>query len=221
MGNSCFCNTNYCIKDIKVNICNEKQSINDITEHILKKEDTIHSKNEKGLTKIKKYFDENEQEIINILNQREKAKKLNKKKRESIASFISNSKYELMLKRLLEQKNIKRNGPKRRETIRKGENIKLLVNEIINENKNEIKKNINLNEQNNLNRNTTLIIKNKINSKMRFSQTIDKKEITNNLNKANKKFYNQNLKNLNTLNEVINEGNMSSGLGKKETNKKD
>ena len=46
------------------------------------------------------------------LNQREKAKKnINKKKRQSMYIVESNNKYELMLKRLLDQKKIQRNGP--------------------------------------------------------------------------------------------------------------
>ena len=220
MGNSCFCISNNYVKDMKINVCLDEQITNLKTEHILNNDETQKNKPEKGLNEIKKYFIENEEEFLNQFNKREKAKKLfNKKKRESLVGCIQDNKYELMLKRLLEQKNIKRNGPKRRETIRKDDKIKSMVNEILIENKNEIKK---AKDNNNdlYRKNSTLIIKNKDQSKMRFSVTIDKTETPDNPNKVKKKLYNQHLKNTNTLNEMINEGNGSSGLGKKETNKK-
>ena len=66
MGNACFCNNlenNF--KGIKINICAAKQSFNEVTEHILNKEEIIMERHEKGINELKKYFDENEQEIIN------------------------------------------------------------------------------------------------------------------------------------------------------------
>ena len=212
MGNSCFCNSaaNY-IKDLKVNVYVEKESVNEITEHNVHKEENTNEKNIKGIVELKKYFDLNDKEIMNILDQKEKVKKnKQKKKRRSVFGPNSDNKYELMLKRLLEQKSIKRKGPKRRETIRKSENIKILVNEILDENKNEIKNNNHLKKL----KSNEILIKNK-NNKVRFSITIDKDVINNINNKLNKKHF----KNVNTLNEFINEGN-SSGFGKKETNKK-
>ena len=217
MGNSCICiNSNNCFKDIKINICADKQSINSITEHVIKKEDNTNEKKEKKITQLKQYFNENEQEILNIiLNQKEKDRKnLKKKKRKSIFdTAFDKNKYELMLKRLLDQKKVKRKGPKRRQTIRKEDIIKPLINEMLKENKNLIINNYNTNGFNKTN--STLIIKNNKNQNMRFSVTIDKEE--NNYNKkSNIKLHY--LQNVNTLNEIINDG--SSGLCKKETNKK-
>ena len=217
MGNYCFCNENHYFKDIKINICLDKQSTNSKTEHILTKEKNINIKGENEIMKLKKYFDENEQEILNNLNKKEKVKK-NFKKRDSMVGALPDNKYELMLKRLLEQKNIKRIGPKRRETIRKEHNIKSMVNDILIENRNEIKNAKGNNDDFNR-KNSTLIIKNKNNSQMRFSITIDKGGLSNNINNVKKKLYHQHLNNANTLNEMINEGINSSGLVKKETNK--
>ena len=218
MGNYCFCNEKNYFKDIKINICLDKQSTNSKTEHILTKEKNINIKGENEIMKLKKYFDENEQEILNNLNKKEKVKK-NFKKRDSMVGALPDNKYELMLKRLLEQKNIKRIGPKRRETIRKENNIKSMVNDILIENRNEIK-NAKDNNPDFNRKNNTLIIKNKNNSQMRFSITIDKGGLSNNINNVKKKLYHQHLNNANTLNEMINEGNNSSVIGKKETNKK-
>ena len=216
MGNSCFCSANNYFKDIKINICLDKQSTNSKTEHILTKEKNINIKGEKGILELKKYFDENEQEILNNLNKKEKVKK-NFKKRDSMVGALPDNKYELMLKRLLDQKNIKRIGPKRRETIRKENNIKSMVNDILIENRNEIK-NAKGNNADFNRKNSTLIIKN--NSQVRFSITIDKGGLSKNISKVKKKLNHQHLNNVNTLNEMINEGINSSGLVKKETNKK-
>ncbi len=216
MGNYCFCNEKNYFKDIKINICLDKQSTNSKTEHILTKEKNINIKGENEIMKLKKYFDENEQEILNNLNKKEKVKK-NFKKRDSMVGALPDNKYELMLKRLLEQKNIKRIGPKRRETIRKENNIKSMVNDILIENRNEIK-NAKGNNADFNRKNSTLIIKN--NSQVRFSITIDKGGLSKNISKVKKKLNHQHLNNVNTLNEMINEGINSSGLVKKETNKK-
>ena len=218
MGNSCFCSANNYFKDIKINICLDKQSTNSKAEHILYKDKNINIKGEKGILELKKYFDENEQEILNNLYKKEKVKKFFKK-RDSMVGALPDNKYELMLKRLLDQKNIKRIGPKRRETIRNEDNIKSIVNDILIENRNEIK-NAKDNNPDFNRKNSTLIIKNKNNSQMRFSITIDKGGLSNNINNVKKKLYHQHLNNANTLNEMINEGNNSSVIGKKETNKK-
>ena len=216
MGNYCFCNEKNYFKDIKINICLDKQSINSKAEHILYKDKNINIKGEKGILELKKYFDENEQEILNNLYKKEKVKK-NFKKRDSMVGALPDNKYELMLKRLLEQKNIKRIGPKRRETIRNEDNIKSIVNDILIENRNEIK-NAKGNNADFNRKNSTLIIKN--NSQVRFSITIDKGGLSKNISKVKKKLNHQHLNNVNTLNEMINEGINSSGLVKKETNKK-
>ena len=186
MGNYCFCNEKNYFKDIKINICLDKQSTNSKTEHILTKEKNINIKGENEIMKLKKYFDENEQEILNNLNKKEKVKK-NFKKRDSMVGALPDNKYELMLKRLLEQKNIKRIGPKRRETIRKENNIKSIVNDILIENRNEIK-NAKDNNPDFNRKNSTLIIKNKNNSQMRFSITIDKGGLSNNINNVKKNY---------------------------------
>jgi hypothetical protein len=224
MGNACFCSKNHLIRDIKVDICLDRESFNLATEQVLINEDNMEEKHGKGILELKKYFDENEKEILNNLNKKEKAKKRNKK-RQSIIGIINDNKYELMLKRLLEQKNKKRNGPKRRETNRKEDNIKVLVNEVLMEKNNKVINNKNSKLKNNveINRNSSLIIKDKNNKNIRLSVTTDKNELANNLNnyQVKKKLHQQYLKNINTLNEMINEGTLSSGLCKKETNKKE
>ena len=103
-----------------------------------------------------------------------------------------------MLKRLLEQQNIKKIGPKRRETIRKdGDNIKDMVKNLLIENKNDI-----LNSKNNK-ENNTLLIKKAYNKKGRFSVTLDRNIFfMNNLNSNKKKFQEQYFNNRNTISEV-------------------
>ncbi len=226
MGNGCLCNNNHFIKDLKADICLDKEIFNLATEQVLIKDDNIDEKRGKGIMELKKYFDENEKEILNNLNKKEKAKKVfRNKKRKSIIGMMNDNKYELMLKRLLEQKNIKRNGPKRRETIREEKKIKALVNEVLLDNKNIVikSKKSNIKKNIELNRNNSIIIKDRNNKKIRLSVTIDKNELANNINniKVKKKLHHQYLKNKNTLNEMIFEGILSSGLCKKETNKKE
>ena len=103
-----------------------------------------------------------------------------------------------MLKRLLEQQNIKKIGPKRRETIRKdGDNIKDMVKNLLIENKNDILKSKS-NKENN-----TFLIKKAYNKKGRFSVTLDRNILfMNNLNSNKKKFQEQYFNNRNTINEV-------------------
>ena len=127
MGNACFCSKNHLIRDIKVDICLDRESFNLATEQVLINEDNMEEKHGKGILELKKYFDENEKEILNNLNKREKAKKIFRNKKGESRIGMMNDNYELMLKRLLEQKNIIRNGPKRRETIRQEDRIKILV----------------------------------------------------------------------------------------------
>jgi hypothetical protein len=198
-----------------------------ITEKVLSKGDTSNQKQEIGINKLKKYFDESDSLI-----EKEKLRKyMFRKKRETILGTTIDIKYEIMLKRLLDQKNIKRKGPKRRKTIRNNENdIKKMVDEVIMENKNENKNENNKKEENKF-LNTTLIIKNKNNSKKKQSTSIiitknEKKDrLINNINnRINRKLKKKQLKSAKTLNgnciENINEGNGSSLLYKKETNKK-
>lgn len=225
MGNSCFCNTYSFIYDSRINICFENDSMIGLTEKVLSKENANNQKQEIGISKLKKYFDEND----SLIEKERLRKYMFKKKRETILGTTIDIKYEIMLRRLLDQKNIKRKGPKRRKTIRNGENeIKKIVDEVIMENKNENK--YNKKEENKL-LNATLIIKNKNNSKKKQSTSIiitknEKKDrlISNINNRINRKLKKNQLKNAKTINgnsiDNINEGNGSSLLYKKETNKK-
>ena len=72
------------------------------------------------MNEIINYFNEGEKEILDNIKKREKVKKIpQNKKLDQTINAKDDNKYELMLKRLLEQQNIKKIGPKRRETIRK------------------------------------------------------------------------------------------------------
>ena len=113
------------------------------------------------------------------------------------------NKYELILKRLLEQQNIKKIGPKRRETIRfeGGDDIKEMVKNLLKENKKDILSKKSETENNNI------LLKKQFQKKGRFSVTIDKNTLlTNNVNNK-KKFQEQYLNNRNTICEVIAESN--------------
>ena len=227
MGNSCFCTTNNFFNNPRINICFENDSMIGITEKVLSKGDTDNQKQEVGINKLRKYFDESD----NLIEKEKLRKYMFRKKRETILGTTIDIKYEIMLKRLLDQKSIKRKGPKRRKTIRSDENeIKKNIDEVIKENKNEKKNSNNKKEENKL-LNATLIIKKNNNSKKKQSTSIiitknEKKDrLINNINnRINRKLKKKQLKNANTLNgnciENINEGNASSLLYKKETNKK-
>ena len=103
-----------------------------------------------------------------------------------------------MLKRLLEQQNIKKIGPKRRETIRKdADNIKDMIKNLLIENKNDILKSKS-NKENN-----TFLIKKAYNKKGRFSVTLDRNILfMNNLNNNKKKLQEQYFNNRKTICEV-------------------
>jgi hypothetical protein len=162
--------------------------------------------NNNKLSGILKYFNTEEKEILaEYYKQRDKEKNLTKNR--------DNGKYELMLKRLLEQKKIKRNGPKRRETIRNDKVIKQMVNEVISGNvKNKETKN-NINEKEN-----DLLIKNINDQKFRCSATIDRNDImVNNLIQNSKKFNYKFYQYRNTINDIINESSGYSGLCQKQT----
>ena len=220
MGNSCFCNNINFIKDVKLNVCFKKQVINNKSDQILIRDEdktNINEKNkekEKGKIKSKNkmneilnYFNEGEKEIMNNIKKKVNAKKIPSNKRiDRINNNKDDNKYELMLKRLLEQQNIKKVGPKRRETIRKeeGEKIKETVKNLLTENKNDVLKNKNKKED----QNNSLLIKKQFNKKGRFSVTIDRNVLfMNNLNNKKKKFQEQYMKNRNTMYEVIVESN--------------
>ena len=140
------------------------------------------------MSQIIGYFNEGNAEFENEYN---KLKEKNKNK----IKKSNNEKYELILRRLLEQKNIKIIGPKRRETIRKGGNqIQVMVQELLQENKNEVLKG-NVNEISG-----TLIIKHPLQKNAKASMTIDKNPLPINQPKKAQNFF----KKRNSLNEMIN-----------------
>ena len=163
------------------------------------------------------YFNDVEKEIMNNYKKGKVRKHISKKLMNALTNKEDN-KYELMLKRLLEQQNIKKVGPKRRETIRKlgEEKIKDMVKNLLIENKNDIlnKKNTNdkKDKNENKNENSSLLIKKEFNKKGRFSVTIDRNALfMNNLNNINnkKKAKRQYFNARNSISEVIGEINAS------------
>ena len=222
MGNSCSCENIHFIKDVKLNVCLEKMEILPKSDQVLYNDanKVIINLNEKEnfsqkkMNEILNYFNEGEKEIINNIRKKNKLKKIQNKKKTNdiIDNNKDDNKYELILKRLLEQQNIKKIGPKRRETIRKeGDNIKDIVKELLKENKN-----IALNKKNSIESNS-LLIKTQFNKKGRFSVTVDKKSLMDNINHNNKKrFQEQYLNNRMTICEVITESN--GGLAKQNSN---
>ena len=110
---------------------------------------------------------------------------------------------------------IEAKGPKRRETIRNGDRINILVKELMNE--------VNTNKTNKLNRvqskgAQSIIIKNKDRAKIRQAITVNRKDSPKNKRNLNKLFK-SNMKKVNTLNEILTDGNRSTVFNKKETNK--
>jgi hypothetical protein len=225
MGNSCSCENIHFIKDVKLNVCLEKMEIVPKSDQVLYNDGNKDNKviinlnekeniSQKKMNEILNYFNEGEKEIINNIRKKNKLKKIQNKKKTNdiIDNNKDDNKYELILKRLLEQQNIKKIGPKRRETIRKeGDNIKDIVKELLKENKNMV-----LNKKNSIESNT-LLIKTQFNKKGRFSVTVDKKSLMENINHNNKKrFQEQYLNNRMTICEVITESN--GGLAKQNSN---
>ena len=138
MGNTCFCSNSNYMQDIKLDF--QQPIVNTKTDQNAQKESDDTSNR---INNILNYFNQTEKEIVSNLMKKEKSKKytVKKKQNKKFDTLIEGNKYEEMLKRLLEQKKIKRFGPKRRETVRKEDNIKKLVNEILQENKDDIKSN--------------------------------------------------------------------------------
>ena len=216
MGNSYICSPIQYFKEIRLNGCYQAERIEKDDNQIIINLDKDYNNFGDKINQLKNYFHENEKEIFNNHNKKEKHKKhFNRKKHNNALNKLFENKYELMLKRLLEQKQIKIKGPKRRETIRNEEKIKLIVNEILLQNINSIK-NKKMNNDNALNNNEgDLLIKDINNSKFRNSATIDKKSIiTNKIYKLKDNYY---LQYRNTINEIINEGSNISNLCKKQT----
>ena len=134
MGNGCIClkNVSYLYNDVQLDSLLEEQ--NDIEK------DQLEVTN---LYNIVKYFNEGEKEIITKIEKKNVKRILSHKKAKNFKSYnvAGDSKYEQMLKRLLEQKKIERKGPKRRETLRinNNKNVKKLIMEVIEENENNKK----------------------------------------------------------------------------------
>ena len=181
----------FLFNNFKINeCCPNKNSVTDLakTDQVLtrdisqgeaekEKESNIKTIKQNSLHGIISYFNEVEKEILtDIYKQQDKNKKYTRNK--------DNTRYELMLQRLLEQQNIKKVGPKRRETIRNKKNkIKEMVKQILQENKNEILKNTNIKDINDENI-TLLITQQEKIERWSQSQTMDKKIlIQNNIKK--------------------------------------
>ena len=172
----------FLFNNFKINeCCPNKNSVIDLakTDQVLtrdisqgeaekEKESNIKTIKQNSLHGIISYFNEVEKEILtDIYKQQDKDKKYTRNK--------DNTRYELMLQRLLEQQNIKKVGPKRRETIRNKKNkIKEMVKQILQENKNEILKNTNIKDINDENI-TLLITQQEKIERWSQSQTMDKK----------------------------------------------
>ena len=227
MGNSCFCGNIHFIKDVKLSACFQRQEINDKSDQILikeekentndknnEKEDKDKNKSKNKINELFIYFNDVEKEIMSNVKKNEVKKHQKKILKTYILNNKENNKYELMLKRLLEQQNIKKVGPKRRETIRNtGEDkIREMVKNLLIENKNDILNKKNTIDKNGKNENESnyLLIKKQFNKKGRLSATLERNALfMNNLNnndkKSKKKFFNAR----NSISEVIGEINGS------------
>ena len=176
MGNGCICIKNICnqYQDIKLDSLLEEQILND------KDNEQLEVTN---LYNIVKYFNEGEKEINTKIEKQKVRRILSHKKAKHLKSYNKkgDSKYELMLKRILEQKNIERKGPKRRKTLRINNNKDLinLIENVIKENENNKTvndKNQNQNIDNTKNESILLNHKDKKNLINRQSVNINKFE---------------------------------------------
>ena len=208
MGNSCFASTKNCIQS-HFDICVNNNISNINVEESINAEKISNNK----IDKLKNYFSRVEKEISGDLDKRNIKISAKKKRNSGFINLllIDKSKYENMLNKLLEQQNSERKGPKRRETIRTGNKINDLVKEVMSEKKTN--NNIKLKPK----RRYSLIIKNKDKTKIRQSSTLYRNEFLK-YKSLNKKLKSQ-LKNVNTLNEILTDGNRSTVFNKKETNK--
>jgi len=190
MGNACLYGSSNFNKDVNLddgnnNINSNTSNKNNKSINQLNTEDKDNKKTK--MSQIIDYFNEGEAERIKEYN------KL-KKKSKNISKKNNNEKYELILRRLLEQQNIKMIGPKRRETIRtEGNKIQIIVQDLLLENKNNILKG----NKGNIG---TLIIKQPPQKKGRASLTIDKNSLSIPNNKKIENFFRKR----NSLNEMIN-----------------
>ena len=126
MGNACFCGK-----------CSYKSDIQLDEELNGNKQKPIVNNKISNNNNLSEYFNEDDQEINNKKNGKNRKKFLNNAKK--LVSFnTTNSKYELMLQRLLSQREKERHGPKRRTTIRadiSGQEQRNLILQVINESK--------------------------------------------------------------------------------------
>ena len=190
MGSACLYGSNNFNKDVNLDDCNNIDNSNtskkpNKSSNQLNTEGKDNKKSKMG--QIIDYFNEEEAEIVKEYNKM-------KKRSKNISKKNNNEKYELMLRRLLDQQNVKMIGPKRRQTIRKeGDKIQTIVHELLKENKNDILKG----NKNNIG---TLIIKQPPQKKGRASMTIDKNSLSIPTNKRGENFF----KKRNSLNVMIN-----------------
>ena len=196
MGSGCLYGNKPVNKDVELNKNKEnKEDVDSKTDNNINKplntEEKKLKKNDKKskMSQIIDYFNEEESAMLEeYTKQKEKTKGMGKKN--------NNEKYELMLKRLLEQQNIKKIGPKRRQTIRTdGEKIKNIVTELLQENKNNVLKPKPI-------ENGTLIIKQPPQKKGRASVTMDKNPLLVNSRKRGENFFMKR----NSLSSFLNKG---------------
>ena len=197
MGSGFICKNNICYQqdikldslqqDIKLDLLLEDQNQND-KEHL---EST-------NLFNIVKYFNESEKDLNKKKDEKKIKRLLSHKKAKYFKSYNKkgDSKYELMLKRILEQKNIERKGPKRRKTLRINNNNEIIkvIDNIIEENKRI--ENDKKNEKNIVNDNAkeeSILLNNK-----------DKKELINKRQSVTINKFQQNKKNNNFEDTEIN-----------------
>jgi len=211
MGNACFATTKNCIQN-HLDICIDKNISNIYVEESIIDE----NKTNNQINKLKNYFIQSEKDISDSFHQKNIKATAKKKRNSGFVNLIliDKNKYETMLKKLLEQKSIEIKGPKRRETIRDGNKINILVKEVMNEKKD--------NKNNKLKRvlskrRHSIIIKNKDRTRKRHPTTLHRKDSL--YNKNLNKILKSQLKKVSTLNEILTDGNRSTVFNKKETNK--
>ena len=129
MGSGCICIKNINFQDVKLDSLLEDHIQN------IKDNEQLEVTN---LYTLARYFNEGEKEINSVIEKKKLKRIISHKKAKEMKSYNTkgDSKYELMLKRLLEQKKIERKGPKRRNTIRINNNneVKKLIEGVVQEN---------------------------------------------------------------------------------------
>ena len=127
MGNACFCGKSLYKPDIQLDEALSKSNQKPIVNNKIS-----------NINDLSKYFKESDKEINNKKNSKNRKKHSLCNAQKLISFNTTSSKYELMLKRLLSQKEKERNGPKRRATIRadiSGQEQRNLILKVINEQK--------------------------------------------------------------------------------------